>query len=138
MKRVKLLVLSLVAVLVLSGCGQAKTLKCEGQEDGMKTTFTSEFDKKGKFATAEMVMYFDVTDDMLKVMSLNDLKDSFVKTFEQQMKGIDVKVEDNGKDQIIITMNMDEKSVKEFSGESRTESYSELKKSLEEQNFTCK
>lgn len=138
MKNFKVVALTLVAVLFLSGCGQAKTLKCDGKMEGMETNITSDFDAKGKFTKADMTMHFDVTKDMLKVMPLDKLKDTLKEQLETTMKGVEINVSDNGTDRISITMTFDEKTIKEISGSDKVETYNQLKKSLEDQKFTCK
>ena len=138
MKSLKVALMGLLVVVLLSGCG-SKTLTCEGEEQGMKVKVVSKFDGRNKFVSADMSMDFKLEEDMLKVISLEDMKKTLDESMKKQFKdSAKVEVKDNGKDTVTINVSFDKKGVKEIAGEEANDTYASMKKELEKQKFTCK
>lgn len=130
MRKSKLVLLSLISVLVLTGCGK-KELTCtmSQTQEGIKMdqTLTVKFDGK-------------TIDDMTIVMdmelpeSVQDRKDLLKTTYE----ALDFKVEDSKKG-LKLTADSDSKYIKENLNLGKTEaSYDDTKKQLETAGYKCK
>jgi len=130
MKRGKLVLLSLVTVLVLTGCGK-KELTC---------TMSAEQNGVNMEQTIEVKFDGNTIDDMSIVMdveipeNLSSQKDTFKTTYE----ALDFKVEEIDKG-LRLTADRDSKYVKENLdlGESKA-NYDDAKKQFENAGYKCK
>ena len=139
MKNLKIALISLLVVVLLTGCGGKKTLNCNGELEGMKTNFTANFDSKSKFESADLTMEFKVTDEMLSLLSLKEIKETFETSMKESFKnGAKVTVTDDGKDKLTIKVSLDKSGIKSLVGEEVKDTYNDVKKSLEDDKFTCK
>ena len=67
-KKIAMGLLVAATPLLLAGCGNKKTITCEAEEDGTKTTIELKYDnKKGEFLSAKMseeYIYADMDEDL--------------------------------------------------------------------------
>lgn len=133
MKKIKFVILPLVALLVLSGCGSKKTLTCTNEMtmSGMETKVTAEIEfNKDKIEAMKVVMDMDLPEEY------KDQKQTLIDTFEQSGTGMKAEETKNG---IRITADQDSKYVADTFGIKGTEAnYDDVKDAFESQNYTCK
>ena len=130
-------------VILLTGCGREKTLSCKmvgiGDNEGMTQAYDLTFDKKEMLKSGKMKIDYKLEEDMLEYFEA--FKSQMKKEFDSDdYKGIDVKFSDNGKDTININFDFDAKEASKAMGEDLTDedTYDNIKKSLEDDGYTCK
>lgn len=144
MKRVGLILGSVFAVSLLTGCGGTeKQLECTTTSESggvaAKQVYTLKFSKKDKFESAKLVQDMKL-DESLKE-HLETYKSSFEQTIKENetTKDLDLKISDNGSDTITATITFDAKDASKISGTNASAaSYSAMKEALEDAGYTCK
>lgn len=140
MNKYKNIIIGLVVCLLLSGCGASKekTLSCTGEMEGMNTNVSIKFDKKGVFEDAKLEMVYKVEEEILKVMDIQKFSDTIKSSMESEMdEASNMEVTNNGKDTINIKFNVGRDDFEETMNVD-DETYDDVKKSLEDEGFTCK
>ncbi|MCM1053720.1 MAG: hypothetical protein NC483_07090 [Ruminococcus sp.] len=144
MKRVGLVLGSIVAVTLLTGCGgKEKALECTMSENknGVEANqvYTLNFNKKGKFASAKLVQ------DMKLDESLTSYLSTYKETFEESLKSnattkdLPMEITDNGTDTITATITFDANDATKISGsDASSATYDVMKDALEDAGYTCK
>ena len=139
LKNFRLALIAIVAMLLVTGCGSTKTLKCSGDLEGMKTELVANFDKKNKFSNADMTMVYKADEETLKAVSISDMNKLLKESMESEMGGAaNVEVTDNGKDTITIKLQMNREQIEKTMKVDASDSYEDFKKSVETDGFTCK
>lgn len=150
MKNFKYLLLALLCVMCLSGCGK-KTLTCTdtNNEDGIKSIETIKFKfKKNKIKSFNVSVENEATDDSIK-----NNWDTFVSMLEstfkvdEETKGITVKTDSNDKKytySVSVDVDLDKIEDEDALGFDLEEmkkyenAYDEIKSELEKEGYTCK
>lgn len=134
MRKLKYVILPIVAVLVLSGCGnENKTLTCtmDTQMSGMETKATVDIKfNDDKIDTMKVTMDMDLPEEY------KDQKQTLIDTFEKSGSGMKAEETEKG---IRITADQDSKYVADTFGiKGKEADYDEVKEAFESQNYTCK
>lgn len=143
-KYLGLLVVMVFGFAFLTGCGSTKTLTCTRSEDEegmeMNTTMNVTFDND-VISGANAIMEFKVPEEYLKVLPIEKFAEEIEKEFIGSIpEGVTTDTKSKG-DTITITMDID---VDKLDNKSKEEmdldgsSYEEVKKSLEEEGYSCK
>ena len=150
MKKIKYLVITLLALLVVTGCGSSKKLTCTKEESSsgidMKQTITVNFNKD-KVSKVKLSLNSKATDENIK-SNWNLFSEALGKQFSSSSKeGIKITTKDDSKNYTyLIELEIDVNKAKKEDLEDydmedildSNESYSDLKKELEEQGYSCK
>ena len=123
-------------ILITSGCGKNE-LKCTKQENIGRQIVTFKFDKEEKLTNG--TIKYEVTVDKEELKDTKEsLEQTFKDTFESQ--GISVKVTDNNKNLIVITLDFDSEKLSTAMGTSidKDKNIKAIKKELESNSYTCK
>ena len=137
-----LIVFVAVMLLVVTGCGNTKTLSCSLEEDGQKAVVDMEFGDNDVLTKMTMTMSVALEEE------LTDDEKAMMESYMELMcdaydyEGIDCKVDTGSKSvDVVITMNLDKMSAEDKTemGYSDAEAtYDAMKKAAEEDGYTCK
>lgn len=150
MRKLKLLALAVVATIVMTGCGGEKTLTCTNSQEASGVNMEQEIVMKfkdDKVNYVKMTVDAKATDDTIK----NNWS-LFASTLEQQYsnkedKGVKLTTKNDEKNysyKISLEVDLekaDEESLSEYDLDGiadKNSSMSDVKKSAEEDGFTCK
>ncbi len=144
MKRVGLVLGSVVAVALLTGCGgEERSLECKisDNSNGVSSNkfYTLNFDKKDKFTSAKLVQDMKL-DDSLKSY-IETYKETLEESLKQQetLKDLPMEITDNGTDTITATVTFDANDAQRISGgDVSSATYDAMKDALEDAGYTCK
>ena len=141
MRKLGVIIVSVMFFVILVGCGNTKTLTCtQSLEEGLESNFVTKF-KNDKLVSGEQKMKMTLTEDMEPYFE--DFKDMLVSSIDylDEYEGIEMKTNDNGKNEIEITVTFDADKLNDESkdelGLGTTTSYDDVKKSLEDEGFVC-
>lgn len=154
MKRVGLFLVSIGVIFLLTACGgKEKKLDCNlsMEQNGVtvKQNFLWSFEGNGKFKSAILTQEAIVSDEVLKVQSLDEYKSNFEKIVKSQYKNIDkldYTVTTEGDNKVVVKLNFkDIDSVATLTGKSNAKAsrkdFENIKKMYEENstgyNYTC-
>lgn len=141
----KLGIPTLALLLLVSGCGNTKVLKCTMSDstDGMELSQTIKATFK-KDAVTKMDMEMKMTvDDEFKDY-IDDMADGLKSEFSnlEDQKGVNISTDTNGN---VVTFKMtadlskmDDEAKEELDMVGTSETYDQAKKELEEEGYTCK
>lgn len=150
MKKIKYLVITLLALLVVTGCGSSKKLTCTKEESSsgidMKQTITVNFNKD-KVSKVKLSLNSKATDENVK-SNWNLFSEALGSQFSSSSKeGIKITTKDDSKNYTyLIELEIDVNKAKKEDLEDydmedildSNESYSDLKKEFEDQGYSCK
>ena len=113
MKRIGLFLASLSMIFLLTACGgKEKKLDCNlsMEQNGVtvKQNFLWNFEGNGKFKSAVLTQEAIVSDEVLKVQSLDDYKKNFEQVVKAQYKNIDkldYTVTTEGDNTVVVKLN---------------------------------
>lgn len=113
MKRIGLFLASLSMIFLLTACGgKEKKLDCNlsMEQNGVtvKQNFLWNFEGNGKFKSAVLTQKAIVSDEVLKVQSLDDYKKNFEQVVKAQYKNIDkldYTVTTEGDNTVVVKLN---------------------------------
>lgn len=134
--------LSLTALLVLTGCGEEKTLECNisETEEGMEVSQKVLVKFKGnKVDGMDMIHDIKVPDEMKSLVST--LESTMNEQFKNQKEFKDAKVETSSKDNTItVKVSMDAKTIADASDGiiDYKGNYDDIKAELEKEGYECK
>jgi len=131
MKKLKMVILPLVAVLILSGCGN-KSLTCtmSATESGMKTNQKVEINlKNNKVDTMKVTIDVEIPDEYA------DQKQSIMNAFKELGTGMEVEETEKG---IKVTADQDSSYFDAYNIKDGKVKYDDIKEAFESQNYTCK
>ena len=131
MKKIKMVILPIIAVLVLSGCG-SKNLTCtmSTTTSGMKTDSTVEIGlKSNKVETMKVTIDVEIPDEY------KDQKQTIIETFENMGTGMKAKETDKG---IRVTADENSSFFDAYNIKDGKVKYDDIKEAFEAQNYTCK
>lgn len=135
MRRIGLIVTSLMFLCLLTGCGEKK-LVCSTKEDNQEASVTFAFDSKDKIKSGKMSIVFKIEEEI----SEEELDDS-IKLLQDSYKemGFDTKVS-KGKNSVTINLNFKADQLDELFGSDTDYNlgYDALKAELEDEGATCK
>lgn len=141
MKKLGVLFVGVIVLGVLVGCGNTKTLTCtQSTEEGLTGTVVTKF-KNDELVSGEQKMKMTLTEDMEPYFE--DFKEMLVSSIGSlgDYEGVDVKTNDNGKNEIEIVVTFDADKINDEArselGFENSTSYDDAKKSLEDEGFVC-
>lgn len=154
MKRVGLVLVSVIMIVTLTACGgKEKKLDCNlsMEQNGVtvKQNFLWSFEGNGKFKSAILTQEAIVSDEVLKVQSLDEYKSNFEKIVKSQYKNIDkldYTVTTEGDNKVVVKLNFkDIDSVGTLTGKSNAKAsrkdFENIKKMYDENStgykYTC-
>lgn len=127
--------LVVIAVLVFCVFG-SKTLTCTSKKDVAKEEYVMKF-RFNKLKSADATITFDLS-DYTDIDGFDEYKEKFItdtkELFEDEFDGIKPTVKENG-DKVTFDFTLDKKY---FEENGSTNNYDELKKEMEEDDYTCK
>lgn len=133
-KNLLAVVVAAVAVTTLAGCGNTKTLTCTSESDELKQTQIYKYEKDElKKVTMEEEIEAESDDEAKELKA----------TVEEEMKffdmdGVTAKVSQKGK-KVTATVEMTiDKLSDEYKSSINTQSYDDVKTSLEADGYSCK
>lgn len=150
MKKAKYLVITLLALLVVTGCGSGKKLTCTKEESSsgidMKQTITVNFEKD-KVSKVKLSLNSKATNETIK-SNWNLFAETLGKQFSSSSKeGIKITTKNDSKNySYLIELEVDvnkakKEDLEEYDMEDvldSTESYDDLKKDFEGEGYSCK
>lgn len=143
MKNLKVVLGSLIAVILLAGCGnKEKTLECTHTESASGVDATQvinlKFDSKDKYTGGTFKQDMKLTEE--QAANLDVYKQTLETSFKSgQYKNFDFKITDNGKDTITVTMDLDVEGLKKMANQDDIDdTYKATKESFEKANYVCK
>lgn len=154
MKRIGLVLVSVIMIVTLTACGgKEKILDCNlsTEKNGVTVNqnFLWNFESNGKFKSAVLTQEAIVSDDVLKVQSLDDYKKNFEQIIKSQYSNIDkldYSVNTEGNNKVIMKLNFkDIKSVGTLTGKNNAKAskkdFENIKKLYDNNstgyNYTC-
>lgn len=145
MKKFLGLCLTVVVLGVVTGCGSTKTLTCvqEENEDGlkMKQTIEAVF-KKDSVTKMTMTNEMEVPEEYKSYLSVfeSSLKEELSEYENKSGVTVDMKTKDSVLSAVITAdlTKMDEETKEELEIAGNNKKYDEIKKSMEEEGYTCK
>ena len=136
MRKLGLVVVSVAALGLLTGCGEKK-LDCSQEEDGEKTRLILKFDSKDKIVSGSMEVVSDLGEDY----SAEEI-DELIKDAEEEAKDseLDIKVTKGKNNTVSTVINFKANQLEEVFGSSEDLDigYEKLKKQAEDEGATCK
>ena len=145
MKKFLMLSVPIVALSFATGCGSTKELNCtmSDESDGMKMSQTVIVEFKKDTATKlDMTMETTIDDELKEYAS--ELEDA-LKSSYSSVEGKDgVTIKTSTKDNVVSFSlvadieKMDDETKEDLDMVGETETYDELKTSLEDEGYTCK
>ena len=145
MKKILMVGVPILALLFTSGCGNTKELSCTMSDNANGMEMSQDVKVTFKKDTAKKL-------DMSMKITLDDELKDYASEMEKEMKSEYASMEDakgvtiktSTKDNV-VSLNvvadldkMDDEAKEELDLAGKTETYDELKKSLEDQGYTCK
>ena len=136
MKKVLLIIVAVLSITLIAGCGSKKTLHCSSEQNTNGVVTSSTIDVTFNGNTAEKI---DVAISITVPDSFVSYLDTFKSTLETQREklestGYTVNIETNGNVVSLKASGTD----KTLSDEEKTGNYEATKKSYESQGLTCK
>ena len=133
---------SLSLVFLLTGCGKEKQLECSisNELNGVETkqNYTLNFDKKDKFNSAALKIEMKLKKEQTNNLSTykKQLEDTYK---DSKYKDLNPKVSDNGKDTVIVTVDLTKEEVSKMASADSSKVTSKMfKEDMEKQGYTCK
>lgn len=137
--------LTVVMLGAITGCGDSKTLKCVKTEtdDGlkMKQTIEAVF-KKDSVTKMTMTNDIEVSDEYAAFLDVfkSSLKEEFSEFENKTGVTVDMKTKGNVLSAVITAdlTKMDEKTKEDLDMVDNEQNYDDIKKSMQEEGYTCK
>lgn len=132
MKKLKMVILPLVAVLMLSGCGGNESITCtmSTTTSGMNTDQKVEISlKNNKVDTMKVTIDIEVPDEY------KDQKQAMMDAMNELGSGMEVKETEKG---IRVTADQDSSYFDSYNIKDGKVKYDDIKEAFEAQNYTCK
>ncbi len=145
MKKILMLSVPILALLFTTGCGNTKELSCTMSDEStgmemtqdVKVTFKNDVAKK-----LDMTMKITIDDELKEYAS--EIEDNFKSSYSSVEGKEGVTIKSSTKDNV-VSFNlvadidkMDDEAKEELDLAGETETYNELRKSLEDEGYTCK
>lgn len=131
MKKSKMAILSILAVVLLTGCGGKDSITCtmSSTQSGMTTKQKIEVKlENDKVDTMKVTMDIAIPDEY------KDQKQTMIDTFKQMGTGMDVKETEEG---IRVTADESSSFFDSYNIKEGKVSYDEIKEAFESQNYEC-
>lgn len=127
--------LVVIAVLVFCVFG-SKTLTCTSKKDVYKEEYVMNF-RFNKLKSADATITYDLS-DYADIDNFDEYKEEFItdtkELFEDEFDGIKATIKENG-NKVTFNFTLDKKY---FEENGSTNNYDELKKEMEDDDYTCK
>ena len=144
MKNIKYFILLVIPMLVITGCGSKKTLKCEKTNSTITYNFNK--DKMKKITIKDVIDLSNEKDEIENFNEYANIVEEQYKEVYENFKGIKYSIEDSEKDYTItITleietskMNNDELSEISSLVKNSDLNYKDAKEFMESNGYTCK
>ena len=131
MKKIGLLT-TLCFIFLLTGC--SKSLTCTRSDDTTKEIVSFKFNSKEVLTNGQVKYEIKVADESAIDEAKEMLKSSFNEAFKGD--GYTLKITDNKKDTVIVTLDFDAKKISETNDLTENASYEAVKEKMK-QNYTC-
>ena len=137
MKRIGLIGVCFGMVLLLTGCGE-KRLECTRSEDNMEQVINFKFNSNDVFESGSLRQTVKLDEDELDTLDegVEYMKEYFSSS---EFEGLDIKVSDNGKDEVYVDMAFDADELSEATGAELGEddNYDSAKETFEGMGYVC-
>ena len=114
MKRIGLIGVCFGMILLLTGCG-SKNLECSMSEDNMEQVINFNFNSDDIFESGSLRQTIKLDEDELDTLDegVEYMKEYFSSS---EFEGLDVRVSDNGRDEVYVDMSFDADELSEATG----------------------
>ena len=138
MKRIGSIGVCFGMILLLTGCG-SKNLECSMSEVNMEQVINFNFNSDDIFESGSLRQTIKLDEDELDTLDegVEYMKEYFSSS---EFEGLDVRVSDNGRDEVYVDMSFDADELSEATGAELGEddNYDSAKDTFEEMGYVCK
>ncbi len=125
-------ILIILLLVIITGCGNKKTLVCNKNSDLGKQTLTFNY-KDGVLKDGQIKYVITVNNEEL-IEARKEIEESFKENFAD----FELKISDNNKDTIVVILEFNSNNISKIMGNSvNTNTYTDIKNKLIKENFTC-